>query len=143
MSRPNWTIRILLFLIAMSILVCAYIFQQLSLAGLFGLEAESVHPNIVFAVNRVLRMILNDAACFILIYLFFEEQKYLKLAFLVFLIELLVVLPVYLVIKLSLEGDSEISSPLLSQVHRLIVNPTLMILLMLGFFYQKYRKKPV
>jgi exosortase F-associated protein len=142
MPRPSWAIRISLFLIAVSILVFTYVFQHVGFAGFIGLKRD-VHPNIVFATNRALRMILNDMACFILIYLFFEEKKYLKLAFLVFLVEFLVVLPIYLVIKLSLEGDSEISSPLLSQIHRLIVNPTLMILLMLGFFYQKYRKKPV
>ena len=82
---------------------------------------------------------MNDFACLLLIYVFFEDKKYLKMGFWVFLIELLVILPIYLVLKLSLEGTSEISSPLLSQIHRLIVNPTLMILLMLGFVYQKYR----
>jgi exosortase F-associated protein len=141
--RPSRAIKISLFLIAILILALTYIFQHVSFAGLIGLKAGKVHPNFAFAINRAFRMIFNDVACFMLIYLFFEEKKYLKLAFLVFLVELLIVLPVYLVIKLSLEGDSEVSSPLLSQIHRLIVNPTLMILLMLGFFYQKYRKKPV
>jgi exosortase F-associated protein len=143
MPLPSWAIRISLFLIAVSILAFTYIFQHVGFAGLIGLKAENVHPNIIFTINKASRMIVNDTACFVLIYLFFEEKKYLQLAFLVFLIELLIVLPVYLAIKLSLEGDSEISSPLLSQIHRLIVNPTLMILLMLAFFYQKYRKKPV
>jgi exosortase F-associated protein len=101
---------------------------------MFFLEAG---PNTVFVANRVIRVILNDFACFLLIYGLFKESKYLKIAFLVFLAELFVILPLYLALKLSLEGDSEISSPLLSLIHRLIVNPTLMLLLIAGFIYQK------
>jgi hypothetical protein len=41
-------------------------------------------------------------------------------------------------IKLGWEGDSEISSPLLSFVHRLIVNPLLMFVLMAGLVLQRY-----
>lgn len=100
-----------------------------------------MHPNAIFALNRTARLTLNDLACFLIILAVFREKKYLKLAFFVFLVELMVILPVYLVVKLGLEGDSEISSPLLSQVHRLIVNPMLMILLMAGFLYQRYFKR--
>ena len=135
--QRNLWIRASLFLLAITVLILVYIFQRISLAGIMGLEAETLHPNVVFILNRTVRLIINDVACFLLIYVFFQEKKYLKLAFWVFLIELLVILPVYFVIKLSMEGDSEISSPLLSQIHRLIVNPTLMILLILGFFYQR------
>jgi exosortase F-associated protein len=74
-----------------------------------------------------------------IIWAVFQEQKYVKVAWYVFLIEVLVILPVYFAIKLSLEGDSEISSPLLSQIHRMIVNPMLMFLLMAGFFYQRMK----
>ncbi len=61
----------------------------------------------------------------------------MKVAFLLFLVELFIILPLYFWIKLSTEGDSELSSPLLSQIHRLIINPTLMILLIVSFLYQK------
>lgn len=61
------------------------------------------------------------------------------LASAVFLLELLIVLPFYMVAKLTLEGDSEISAPLLSFIHRLIVNPLLMMVLLAGLLYQKYR----
>jgi len=119
------------------ILASVYIFQRLNPAGMF----EGLSPNGIFIVNRTARLILNDLACFLIIIALFRERKYLKIAFLVFLGELLVILPLYLVLKLSLEGDSEISSPLLSQVHRLIVNPMLMLLLIAGFFYQKFSRK--
>ena len=119
------------------ILVAVYVFQGVNLAGLLG----NFHPNVIFVINRTARLILNDLACFLIIYALFEDAKYLKVAFWVFLVELLIILPVYFAIKLSLEGDSEISSPLLSQVHRLIVNPMLMILLIIGFFYQRFFPK--
>jgi exosortase F-associated protein len=117
-----------------------YVFQRFDytsfVAGLFGIK--EVYPNVVFIVNRTLRLIANDALCFLLIFFLFEERKYLRVAFLVFCFELFLMLPLYLIVKLSVEGNSEISSPLLSQIHRLIVNPMLMLLLMVAFYYQRF-----
>ncbi len=134
MSRRNYWVRGAALCCGLAILIGVYVFQRLSLGAVF----EGLHPNVVFSVNRTIRLILNDIACVLIIFALFSEKKYVKIAFLVFLVELLVVLPAYLLIKLSLEGDSEISSPLLSQIHRLIVNPMLMILLIVAFFYQRH-----
>lgn len=134
--RRQW-VRGVALLAGITILGSVYLFQRINLAGMFG----DFTPGSIFIINRTLRLILNDIACFLIIWAIFGEKKYLKIAFLVFLVELFVILPAYLVIKLTMEGDSEISSPLLSQVHRLIVNPTLMILLMAGFVYQRFRKR--
>lgn len=134
---PDLLPRIALAVGGVSILALVYIFQRWNFANLLG----DFHPNTIFVINRTSRLIVNDLACLVIILAVFRERKYLKIAFYVFLLELLVILPVYLVIKLSLEGNSEISSPLLSQVHRLVVNPMLMILLMGGFFYQKISKR--
>lgn len=122
------------FLFGLAVLVMAYVFQRINLAGFVG----QFHPNVIFALNRTFRLIINDLACFLVIFTLFRERKYIRMAFWVFLIEILVILPSYLVLKLTLEGDSEISSPLLSQIHRLVVNPMLMILLIGGFLYQRY-----
>ncbi len=127
--------RALLLGCGVTILLAVYLFQRFNPWTGF----EGMHPNVIFGINRTVRLILNDLACLLIILAIFREMKYLKVAFWVFLVELLIILPVYLILKLSLEGDSEISSPLLSQIHRLIVNPTLMILLMIGFFYQRKR----
>ena len=118
----------------MVVLGLVYLFQRINVAGLFG----DLSPNLTFIINRTARLIVNDLACFLIILGLFREKSYLKIAFWVFLVELLVILPIYLVIKLNVEGDAEISSPLLSHIHRLIVNPMLMILLIAGFFYQKF-----
>lgn len=132
-------VRILLTCLGLGILLTMYLSQRFNFAALL-LDVPSTHPYLIFVFNKTLRLIVNDAACFIIILAIFQETRYLRLSFYVFLIELLLILPVYFFIKLSLEGDSEISSPLLSQIHRLIVNPTLMILLMIGFFYQQHRR---
>lgn len=136
LPRDFWY-RALLFATGSLILILVYVFQRSNPAALLG----DFHPNVIFATNRTLRLILNDLACLLIIYAVFRGRNYLRIAFFVFLIELFVVLPGYLAIKLWTEGASELSSPLLSQVHRLIVNPMLMILLILGFFYQNLMKR--
>ncbi len=126
---------------AVAILLLVYVFQQISYAGILNTmlpESLSInHPYTVFIVNRTIRLIINDVACMLLIWSLFGEIKYLTAAFWVFLIELFIILPIYFIVKLNLEGASEISSPLLSQIHRIIVNPLLMVILIIGFYYQK------
>ena len=85
-----------------------------------------------------MRFLINDLACLALIVAIFNSSGYLRLGTLLFVLEFLVLLPLYFALKLTMEGDSEISSPLLSQLHRMIINPLLMIVLMLGFLYQNY-----
>jgi exosortase F-associated protein len=133
-------LRFLWLALGMMGLLFVYLFQKENPAQVLGflLGTSSLNANLEFAVNRTLRLLLNDAFCMLIIYALFRERAYVSLAFLLFCFELVVLLPVYLVIKLSLEGPSEISSPLLSYIHRLIVNPLLMFILMAGFYYQNY-----
>ncbi|MFZ2904641.1 MAG: hypothetical protein WAZ98_00430 [Cyclobacteriaceae bacterium] len=135
----------LLIGISLSVLAIIYFFQRVSYAAFINaFLPEAIHivsPGLIFIVNKTTRLILNDLACMIFIYAVFQSRVYLRASFYLFLIELLVLLPFYFVLKLNLEGDSELSSPLLSQLHRLIVNPLLMFLLMMGFVYQKLTYK--
>jgi exosortase F-associated protein len=130
----NKNFRWVLSFIALGILLSVYLFQRF----VFSPFPNNPHPEIQFILNRTLRLLLNDIGCMILIAAIFNKSSYLRLGFYIFLVELLILLPVYLFVKLTLEGDSEISSPLLSQWHRMIVNPLLMIVLMFGLFYQDY-----
>ena len=127
------------------ILLTMYLFQRFDFlsffAGIVSADPSHIHPYTIFVFNKTLRLIINDLACMILIFAIFRHAKYMKISFLVFIFELLIVLPVYFYLKLSLEGATEISSPLLSQIHRLVVNPMLMILLMAGFGYQQYKHR--
>lgn len=135
--------RLDIFLIAISLLLLTivYVFQQWDylnfIAAVFG-ATMAFGPTAAFIFNKTFRLVLNDALCFLLIYALFKERKYLRIAFLVFCFELFLILPLYLIVKLRLEGSSEISSPLLSQIHRLIVNPMLMLILIVAFYYQRF-----
>ncbi len=124
----------MLGLIAILLMVLTYLFQKFDFSSLAG-EYSNVTK---FVVNRTVRFIFNDIACLLMIIAIFNKNDYLKLSVWIFFTELFILLPGYFVAKLSLEGDSEISSPLLSQIHRMIVNPLLMIILIMGLLYQDY-----
>lgn len=132
-----------LILASLIVLILVYLYQRLSYAGLLNNllpdSLQIVSPNKIFMVNKTVRMILNDLACLAFIYAVFKEPIYVRASFYLFLAELFIVLPMYFLIKLTLEGDSELSSPLLSQIHRLVVNPLLMFLLIMGFVYQRLK----
>jgi exosortase F-associated protein len=126
-------------LISLLLLSCVYVLQHFdylnTFLSLFGTSPAT--PVTTFIINKTFRLILNDFLCFGLIYSLFGERKYIRIAFFVFCFELFIILPVYFVFKLALEGTSEISSPLLSQIHRLVVNPMLMLILIIGFYFQR------
>ncbi len=94
-----------------------------------------------FILRKALRVLLNDVFMLIFITAWFKDWKVTRLAIVVQLIDGLILLPLYLIVKLELEGTSEISTPLLSQFHRLIINPTLMILLIPAIYFQKLSRK--
>ncbi|MBL7860679.1 MAG: hypothetical protein JNJ65_05905 [Cyclobacteriaceae bacterium] len=121
-------------------LLLIYLSQQWTYAAAAGIDAG---PNFTFAFNRTVRLLLNDSI-FLLVFrvLFTHRPAYLRWAWSLFLIEILVILPVYLVVKLMLEGPTEISSPWLSTIHRMIVNPLLMGILLAACYIQELKTKP-
>ena len=129
-----------LALLAILMLVLMYMLQRTNYCIIIyttvGLELPSTNTQFIF--NRTLRFLINDLSVILLIYAIFESRGLVKIAFLVQLFGLIVVLPFYFYFKLMLEGPSEISSPLLSFVHRIIVNPILMLLLIPAFYYQRH-----
>jgi len=140
-SYSDYQKRTAIFLLCLLGLIMVFFFQRFSYASFLFPSIES--DNLVFIINKSIRLILNDSLCLGIIYALFYDIKYVKLGSAVQLVEMFVLLPLYFYFKLTLEGDSEISSPLLSQIHRLIVNPTMMVLLMVGFYYQlKVNKRP-
>ena len=113
-------------------IIFTYLFQEFSF-----LIHWNISEDVRFILRKVLRVALNDFFMLIFIAAWFKESRITKLAIIIQLIDGLILLPVYILLKLSLEGNSEISLPLLSQFHRLIVNPTLMILLIPAVYFQK------
>lgn len=141
-QRPK--IKYSLLLLAFILLAAVYIFQRIN-PGSILLDALGFIPaqseEWIFSINRIIRLMLNDFACIIMIYALFQDVRYVRLGGLVFLIELLIILPIYLILKLSIEGTSEISSPFLSTLHRLIVNPMLMFVLIVGLYLQRLNER--
>ncbi|MBX2916316.1 MAG: hypothetical protein KF856_13680 [Cyclobacteriaceae bacterium] len=134
-------IRYLQIAVAAIGLLIIFLLQRYSYAAAWNTLVPQLlkidNTNLIFVFNKTLRLIFNDLLCMQLIWSLFQHRKYLKLAFFLFLVELVIVLPIYFLIKLSVEGATEISSPLLSQVHRMVVNPLLMFLLIAGIVYQR------
>ncbi len=138
-STYKWPGLVICFLL----LATVYISQQFNylhwLLKPFG--NPHLSDSAYFVVNKCIRFLLNDSIMVMVIYLLFNSKKYVKLAIGVELFGLLILLPVYFTLKLHFEGTSEISSPLLSFIHRLVINPTLLILLIPAIYYQESLSK--
>jgi exosortase F-associated protein len=125
--------------VALAGLAGIYVFQYTDF--LLLVSGHHFSSEFHFISNRMVRIFVNDSCMLALIYAIFHDVKVVRLAFYVQVIDLLVLFPLYLIMKLPAEGVSEISSPFLAQIHRLIINPTLMILLIAGVYYQKVGAK--
>ncbi len=132
--------RIAFLVLGVAGLAFVYLFQRTDALG--WLCQCQAGANVHFIFNKSLRLVLNDLLMLVIIYAWFKDSAVTKLALWVQLVDMFLLLPLYLILKLLLEGDSEISSPLLSQMHRLIVNPTLMILIIPAIYFQRYTKQP-
>ena len=136
-QTPDLGKRVLAFSVALVGLSLVYFFQQFNYAALLG----NYHPYTEFVINKTVRYLLNDNLCILIIYALYYKRTYTLMGFYVELFGLVVLLPFYFILKLSLEGETELSSPMLSFIHRLIINPTLMILLIMGMLYQRRTSK--
>lgn len=121
--------------VAIAGVILTYLFQDFSF-----LSTWPIAENTQFVLRKIFRVFLNDLFMLLFIAAWFKEWRFTRLAIAIQLVDGLILLPIYLVFKLSLEGSSEISLPLLSQFHRLIVNPTLMILLIPAVYFQKFSR---
>lgn len=129
-------LRFLIVLLAVGGLVIIYLIQESLAPNVFF--ANPISEELNFSIKKILRVLLNDTCMLLLVYAWFKDRNITRLALWVQAIDVLVLVPIYLLIKLSLEGPSEISNPMLSQWHRLLVNPTLMILLIPAIYYQRH-----
>lgn len=92
----------------------------------------------LFVVERTFRFIINDLLMILLIYGVFQKKKYVIFAFYVQLAGVVLILIPYMIIKYH----TTYNGPLVSFMHRLIINPLLLLLLIPAFFYQeKYSKQ--
>ena len=111
-------------------LVAVFLFQRTDIAGLIGVDSNINR----FLLNRMIRFLLNDALTIGLIYALFVERKYVIFAVYVQLAGVVLFLLPYFVLKIYFPSYN---GPLISFLHRLIVNPTLLLLLIPAFYYQR------
>lgn len=121
-------------------LALVYLYQRVNYAAWLGIGPDQA--NLTFSINRLVRLLLNDGLCLGIIYTLFRNRpQYLRWAWYLFLMEVVLILPLYLVVKLAWEGPTEISSPLLSPIHRIIVNPLLMVIFIVACYLQDLKTK--
>lgn len=114
-------------------LISVFIFQRWDVAAMIGIDT----PINRFLLNRTIRFLLNDAFAIGLIYALFAERKYVIFSLYVQLAGVLFFLAPYFVLKVYYP---KYNGPLISFLHRLILNPTLLMLLIPAFYYQKRSK---
>lgn len=115
-------------------LVLVYLFQKIDIGGMMEIDG-ALHR---FMVNRTIRFIMNDALMLGIIYSLFKQRKYTVFALWVQLTGIIFLLIPYFVSKIYFPSYN---GPLISYLHRLILNPTLLILLIPAYYYQEYLEK--
>lgn len=145
-SEIHWNIRQRLAIIAIGAvgLVLMYTLQrQLFYDPLQDFVYNSVIDNrpqidaVKFIVGKVVRYVLNDVFAIFILMGIFADKKYLRLAVGVFLFGLVVMLPIYFIAVFYFLP--EVFS-FLNHIHRLILNPVLMLMLIPAIYYQKSRE---
>ena len=126
-TRPG---RILLLVLGMAGLLLIFLYQRTDFVGNLG----AFTPGAKYIINRAIRFLLNDACMLLVIGSLFPERKYIVFAVWVQLIGLFLFLIPYFLLKLYFP---HYNGPLISFLHRLVVNPVLLFLLVPAFFYQR------
>jgi exosortase F-associated protein len=123
--------RWLIALLSVAGLLMVYLFQKIDIAAVLNMEV----PLYKFMFNRTIRFILNDFFMIGLIYALFRERKYVVFALWVQLAGIILFLIPYFCLKIYFPSYN---GPLISYLHRLILNPTLLLLLIPAFYFQRY-----
>lgn len=128
LKRNNF-LRMFVGIICVGGLIFVFLFQHtVLLRWSEGYDTKS------FLMNKGIRYVLNDFCMIGLIYSIFNARKYVLFAFYVQIAGIILFLLPYFILKLYYP---HYNGPLLSFLHRLIVNPLLMLLLIPAFIYQK------
>jgi exosortase F-associated protein len=129
--RPGTIIRLVIGIVCLSGLVAVFIFQDFNVASRIDPGSSRLEK---FLINRSIRFILNDTLAIGLIFAIFRERKFVVFSVWVQLAGMFVFLIPYFILKIYMPSYD---GPLISFLHRLILNPTLLLLLIPAFYYQK------
>lgn len=130
-SQRFFVVRCVAGAISIAGLVVVFVFQRIDVAAFLGLDASKVAH---FIVNRTIRFAFNDLFAIGLVYALFVEKKYIIFSLWVQLAGVVLFLIPYFILKLNFPSYN---GPLISYLHRLILNPTLLLLLIPAFYYQR------
>ncbi len=131
--QPDKRLRIILISLSCAGLGLVFLGQRWDYSALLGLNENH---QVQFIVNRVIRFLINDNLVLLLIYAIFYDKKYVKFGLAVEAFGFLFLLIPYFILKYSFE----INPMYISFIHRLIINPTLMVLLIPAIYIQKNSK---
>jgi len=123
--------RVILGICCAAGLMVIFLTQQWSAADFFGLPFEGIGA---FIFNRSIRFILNDLLAIGLIHALFNNRRFTLLAFYVQIFGMVFILFPYFIAKLYYPSYN---GPLINFIHRIILNPLLILLLIPAFYYQK------
>jgi len=132
--EPNSRLRITLIVISVIFLGIVFLGQRFNYSSFFGFSLS--HQN-EFIFNRSLRFLINDNLVLLIIYALFYERKYVKFGLLVEGFGFCFLLIPYFLLRFYTDLDHMI----ISFLHRLIINPTLMLLIIPAIYLQKFKKE--
>jgi exosortase F-associated protein len=122
-------------------LIVVYVFQRQlfpdPLQDFMYKPASGILPRFntpAYIAIKTLRYVANDGFALLIIWGLFGNKQYMRFAVAVFLFGLLLLLPLYLVLVLNFYTQTY---SFLNHLHRLVLNPVLMMLLIPAFYYQK------
>jgi exosortase F-associated protein len=122
-------------LLAAAGLLALFMFQRYDWSALTGGHFSPIQR---FLLNRSVRFVLNDLLAMLLVLAVFGKRKYVIVAIFVQVLSFVFILLPYFFLKLSYPGYN---GPLISFLHRLVLNPVLIYLLMFFFWYQEKQSK--
>jgi exosortase F-associated protein len=121
--------------LAVAGLLLLFLFQKTDVAGkVFNIQDATLN----FIGNRSIRFILNDLLAIALLYALFGERKYVVFAIWVQLFGFLFLLVPYFIIKVKFPSYN---GPLINFLHRIVLNPILILLLIPAFYAQQQRTR--
>jgi exosortase F-associated protein len=103
-----------------------------------GTDYVAPELRLEFASNKFFRYLLNDLFTIVIIHGYFLKKRYTRFAFVLMVFGLVVLLPIYLYLYFSeIPGISS----MVSHLHRIVLNPVIMMLLIPSLFYQESRAR--
>jgi exosortase F-associated protein len=130
--RTRW----LLGVISVSGLLLIFLFQRFDWSALLGPgDLKKIER---FVINRSVRFVINDVLGVLLVLSLFGRKKLAIIAVYVQVLGFIFIMIPYVILKLNYPSYN---GPMISFLHRLILNPLLIYLLVFFFWYQKNNKQ--